>query len=148
MTNNNTDKKITAMEDKRVLFSTLWIFVTANYIFCDVLSIMEPGFFKVVLTEVIASDEMSQEFLLGAAILMEIPFAMILLSRVLKYRANRWANIIAGTIMTAVQVGTLFMGTSTQHYIFYSIIEIACDVFIVWFAWTWRNPEGSPNNNI
>ena len=32
---------------------------------------------------------------LAIAILMEIPMAMILLSRILKPRANRWANIVA-----------------------------------------------------
>jgi hypothetical protein len=33
--------------------------------------------------------------LLGA-ILLETAIAMVLLSRVLQYRANRWANIIVG----------------------------------------------------
>ncbi len=35
---------------------------------------------------------MNENFLLGAAILMEIPIAMVLLSRILNYRTNRWAN--------------------------------------------------------
>ena len=39
---------------------------------------------------------------LAAAIMMEIPFVMIVLSRVLKYGANRWANIIAGIFHTAL----------------------------------------------
>ena len=73
---------------------------------------------------------------------MEIPIAMIILSRVLPFRANRWANIIAGAIMALVQVGTMSMGTPpTLHYLFYSAIEIACNLFIVWYAWTWRNSE-------
>ncbi|HYB00121.1 MAG TPA: DUF6326 family protein, partial [Ktedonobacteraceae bacterium] len=72
-----------------------------------------------------------------------IPIAMIPLSLVLKYRTNRWANIIAGTIMTAVQFSTLFFGSSpTGYYLFFSIIEIACTLFIVWYAWTWPHPEG------
>ena len=29
----------------------------------------------------------------------------------------------------------------TANYIFYSIIEIGCTVFIVWYAWTWTNKE-------
>jgi hypothetical protein len=77
---------------------------------------------------------------LGAAILVEIFIAMVLLSRVLPYRANRWANIAAGTIMTAVQSVTLFVGIPAPYYLFFSVIEIATTVLIVWFAWNWREP--------
>ena len=73
---------------------------------------------------------------------MEIPIAMVLLSQILKYRANRWANIITAIIMTAVQFSSLFFGSPpTIYYIFFSIIEISCTALIVWFAWKWRNPE-------
>ena len=67
---------------------------------------------------------------------------MVLLSQILKYRANRWANIITAIIMTAVQFSSLFFGSPpTIYYIFFSIIEISCTALIVWFAWKWRNPE-------
>jgi hypothetical protein len=139
----NTNKKTVEMQDRKAILSTLWVFLTANYIFCDVLSNMEPAVIKALMTGTIGSLQITQGFLLTSAIMMEIPFAMILLSRVLKYRVNRWANIIAGAIMTVVQVGSMGMGTPpTLHYLFYSAIEIACNLFIIWYAWKWRNPEG------
>ena len=139
----NTSKKTVATHDRKAVLSTLWIFLAANYIYCDVLSHMEPAAIKELITGTFGSIQVTQGFLLSAAIMMEIPFAMIILSRVLTYRANRWANIIAGAIMAAIQVGTMGMGTPpTLHYLFYSAIEIACNLFIVWYAWTWRNPEG------
>lgn len=105
---------------------------------------MDAEILKQLMTGTVGGLEMTQGFLLGAGILMEISIAMVLLSRVLKYSANRWANIIAGTITTVVQVLTLFVGSSpTMYYIFFSIIEIASTALIVWFAWQWRNPEGS-----
>ena len=67
--------------------------------------------------------------------------AMVLLSRVLPTRANRLANIAAGIITTAVQIGSLLMGQATIYYWFFSIIEITATALIVWFAWTWRNPQ-------
>jgi hypothetical protein len=80
--------------------------------------------------------------------MMEIPFAMIILTRVLKYRASRWANIIAGAIMAVIQVGTMGMGTApTLYYLFYSAIEIACTLFIIWYAWKWTNPEDYPRRS-
>jgi hypothetical protein len=138
----NTKKKTVELKDKKVILSTLWIFVTANYIFCDVVTLMNPEDLKQILTGTVGNVQMNQGFLLGAAIMMEIPFVMILLSRLLKYKSNRWANIIAGSIMTLIQISSLFAGSALSlHYIFYSIIEIACTLFIVWYAWKWVKPE-------
>ena len=39
--------------------------------------------------------EATQVLMLVMAILLEVPIAMLVLSRVLPYEANRWANIIA-----------------------------------------------------
>ena len=91
-----------------------------------------------------SESPIDQKFLLWAGILMEIPIMMVLLSRILKYRANRWANIIAGTIMSLVQILTVFSGAPTIYYLFFSAIEVPCTLFIVWYAWWWRNPEDQP----
>jgi uncharacterized membrane protein len=75
--------------------------------------------------------------------MMEIPFAMIILSRVLKGAANRWANLLAAILMIVIEVGTMGMGTAPSlHYLFYSVIVIACNLFIIWFAWKRYNPAG------
>ena len=83
-------------------------------------------------------------FLLGAAILISIPITMVLLSRVLNYRANRWTNITAATFMTVVQSLTLFLGVPAPYYIYLSIIEIIYTVLIVGYAWKWRAPAVQP----
>ena len=122
--------------------STLWIFVALNYLYCDVVGLMDRGLLRQFLAGEVDGIPLTRGFLLGAAILVEIPIAMVLLSRFLTYRANRWANILAGSVMTVVQFSTLFFGTSTIYYVFFSIIEIATTVLIVWFAWNWRKPVG------
>jgi Na+/melibiose symporter-like transporter len=83
----------------------------------------------------------TQAFLLGAGVLIEISIAMIPLSRVLKYRANRRANIIAAIFLTVVQLITLFVKTPTLAYVFFSIIMIATTAVITWYAWKWPNIE-------
>ncbi len=139
----NTNKNAAEMDGIKARFSTLWIFVVLNYLYCDVVSLMDPELLKQYMAGNVGGIHMTQGFLLSAAILMEISISMVLLSRVLEFGANRWANIIAGTITTAVQFSTLFFGSSpTSYYIFFSIIEIACTALIVWYAWKWRNPEG------
>jgi hypothetical protein len=69
--------------DKKMLLSTLWIFVTLNYLFCDIMGLMDVNQLKQYLTGNVNGMEMSENSLLGAAILMEIPIAMILLSRII-----------------------------------------------------------------
>lgn len=127
--------------DKKVLLSTIWIFVVFNYLYCDVISLMDSNLLKQYLAGSVNGMTFNQGALLAAAILVEIYIAMVLLSRVLKYKANRWANLIVGAFMTVVQLMTLFVGTPTMYYLFCSVIEIASTVTIVWLAWTWRNPE-------
>lgn len=122
----------------KVKLSTLWIFAALNYLYCDVISLMDPDLLPQYLTGNIDGLELTPGFLLGAAILIEIPISMVLLSRVLPYRANRWANIAAGTVMTIVQSATLFVGAPALYYLFFSVVEIATTVLIIWFAWNWR----------
>src|SRR5262245_55738419 len=96
----NPTTKTTEMPDKRALLSTLWLFAMLNYLYCDVISLMDPELLKQYLAGNVGGIHVTQGFLLGAAVFMEIPTAMVLLSRVLEYKANRRANIIAGCIMT------------------------------------------------
>jgi len=118
--------------------STLWIFATLNYIYCDVIALMNPTLLKGFLNGNVAGIQITQGFLLASGVLVEIPMAMVVLSRFLAYRPNRWANLFAGTVMTAVQVGSNFIGTPAPYYVFFSIIEVATTAVIVWLAWTWR----------
>ena len=131
--NSHQEKKM----DMKSKLSTLWIFAALNYLYCDVVSLMDPELLPLYLRGNVNGLELTPGFLLGAGILVEIFIAMVLLSRVLPYRANRWANIAAGTIMTAVQSASLFVGTPAPYYLFFSVIEIATTVLIVWFAWNW-----------
>jgi len=128
-----TDKS----NDRRPILSTLWIFVTLNYLYCDVMSLMDPPILKQYLSGTVNGMSINGNFLLAAAILMEIPIGMVILSRVLNHKANRLANIIAGLIMTIVQTLTMFMGMPAPYYIFCGTIEILTTIFIVWYAWEW-----------
>jgi Family of unknown function (DUF6326) len=132
--NMNTNTKTTERIDRRVLLSSLWLFAMLTYTYGDVVTLMDPVKH--------GSIQLTEGFLLWGSIYMMIPISMVLLSRILKYRANRWASIIAGTIMTITLTLTLFVAVPTTYYAFFTAIEIACTALIVWYAWTWRNSEG------
>jgi len=90
------------------------------------------------MTGFVGGVQMTQEVLLLGAIVLEIPIAMVLLSRVLKYRVNRWANIIAGAITIAVVIGN---ASTDLDNIFFATIVVVSLLLIVWFAWKWSKQE-------
>lgn len=139
----NTNDK-TAIMDVRVKLSTLWIVVLFNIVFADIVGFMNPGALEQIMTGATGFD-ITQELLLVFAILLEIPIAMIFLSRVLAYRANRPANIVASVITIVYVVGA---GTASLSYVFFATVEVACLLLIVWSAWQWRKSEVSPRVTI
>jgi hypothetical protein len=138
----NTNSK-TVKTNMKILLILLWVFYSLNFMYADQLSHLEPGVLAGIMSGTVADGtvKLTYGFVLGTAIMFEIPFLMIVLSWILKYRANRWANIIAGTLFVVVQIGSLFAGAPSPAYIFYSTIEIAGLLLIVWNAWKWTNPE-------
>ena len=130
----NTNDQIAKM-DMTVKLSTLWIFVMFNMVFADIVGFMNPGALEDIMTGAVGLD-ITQELLLVFSILLEIPIAMILLSRILQYRANRWANIVAGVITILFVIGG---GSTYLSYIFFATIEVACMLLIIWYAWHWPN---------
>jgi len=130
-----TINKTNEMKDMKVRLQTLWIFVMFNYLYADVLGLHDPAVLKELITGQVGSLQISQGFLLGAAILMETAIAMVLLSRILKYGANRWANMIVGVIHTTAVLSSMFVGTPSLYYMFFGTIEIVCTSLIIWYAW-------------
>ena len=132
----NTNEK-NAQMDMKVKLSTLWMVVMFNMVFADIVGFMNPGALEDIMTGAVGI-EITQELLLVFSILLEIPIAMILLSRVLKYRANRWANIFAGVITILFVIGG---GSTYLSYIFFATIEVVCMLLIIWYAWNWPKQE-------
>ena len=123
-----TPKKI----DTKVLLSTLWIVVMINMLKADILSLFIPGAVEEVART--AGDTAVAQLMLGGAIMMEISIVMIILSRVLDYRLNRWANILTSIITIVFVIGG---GASYPHYIFIATVEVICLLLIIWNAWKW-----------
>jgi len=75
--------------------------------------------------------------LLAGAIVMETAIIMILLSQILKRNANRWVNMIIG-LFNIVYIVT---GGHGLYYVFFTSIEVASILLIIWFAWKWPKPQ-------
>ena len=122
-----------------MLLSKLWVFLSLNYILCDLLSNMEMSVIRGLFEGNIAGVPMTQAFLLLAGVSIEIPILMSVLAALLPYKANRIINISAGILMIIYQFGSFFVGSDiTIHYMFFSVVEILGNALIVVLALRWK----------
>ena len=133
----NSNIKTTGM-DMKVLLSTLWIFALLNVIIRDIHELFRPGLLQEMMTGTVNGIQMTEGLLLLAAIPMEILISMVLLSRVLKYRLNRWANISVGAMAIAFVIAN---GARDLDDMFFATVEVIAMALIVWYAWTWPKQE-------
>jgi Family of unknown function (DUF6326) len=132
------------MHDTKERLSQLWLFALLNYLYADVLALFD------IVGSQDPAPHLPQWALLGSAVLMEIPIAMILASRLVPFRVNRLANIIAGAIVTVINGGLTyvppFFGLRTPAlpaYLFFATIETVCTSVIIWQAWRWSGVEAA-----
>jgi len=134
------------MKDTKARLSLFWLFTLLNYLYADCTA----------LFAIVGSPNLSDAphippmVLLASSVLMEIPIAMIVASRLLPFRANRLANIIAGIFLTLINGGLTFIpplaGGRTPAlacYLFFATIETVATSVIVWQAWKWTGDEAA-----
>jgi Family of unknown function (DUF6326) len=133
------------MHDTKERLSLLWIFALLNYLYADVLALWAMAGSRQPF------EPLPPWALAGSAVLMEIPIAMIVASRLLPFRANRLANIIAAAIETLVNGFLTFVPPlagwgrppALPEYLFFATIETVCTSVIIWQAWTWSRVEAA-----
>jgi hypothetical protein len=123
------------MRDIKERLSLFWIFALLNYLYADVVAL-----FYIVDSPNLAAAP-------------HLPIAMIVASRLLPFRANRLANIIAGALLTLINGVLTFIppliGQRTPalpEYLFFATIETVCTSVIVWQAWKWSASEPVPSS--
>ena len=140
------------MPDIKQRLSLFWLFALLNYLYADV-----NALWAIVGSRNPAdTPHLSDLALLGAAVFMEIPIAMIVACRLLPFRANRPANIVAAVIVTIVNGAVTFVVEPIMHswppsypsYVFFGTIETVCTLVIIWQAWTWSAGEATPQQVV
>ena len=123
--------------DSRILLSTLWVFILINMIYADIIGMLRPGYIELLDK---TSQELTPAMVLTFSILLEIPIALILLSRVLNRTWNRISNFVAVPI-SAVYVIYGGLTDPPISYIFFATIEILAMLSILYFAYQWPKRE-------
>jgi len=138
------------MHDIKERLSLLWLFALLNYLYADVIALWDI----VGLRDFHA--HLPPWALMGSAVLMEIPIAMIVACRLLPFRANRLANIIAGVILTVVNGFLTYVPPlagwgrppALPEYLFFATIETVCTLVIIRQAWTWEKNAANPSSEL
>jgi len=121
------------MEDVKIILSASWAALMLTYLLGDVLRIY-AGDFK---PGEIAGRKITQNLLLGVAMLMVVPILMVFLSLTLNYPLDRWANIVAAIVFLGFNL--LGLPTYRSNYDrFLIIVGLGFNLLTIWYAWQWQ----------
>ena len=120
------------IEDVRIKLSALWTALMLTYLLGDVLRIFSGDF----QAGAIGTLQVSQGLYLGMAVLLVIPAVMVYLSLVLKYRVDRWVNIILPIFFFVFNLIGLPTYPSVYDQ-FLILVGLIFNALTVWVAWKW-----------
>ena len=124
------------MLDVRIILSALWVAVEFLYQQGDTLRLYS-GDFKPGELELGGVMSPGMMWMISA-ITMTIPVVMIILSLILPYNSNRWANIIVAILFFLYNlVGLAGSNYPSAYDKFLLAVSMAANVMTVWYAWKW-----------
>lgn len=118
--------------DRRGVMSSLWVFVLLNMLFRDIHEFARPG-----AIEEFMSMDVAEGVLLVSGVVLTVFISMIVLTRVLPYRATRWGNIVVSVVAIG---GMVANPPGDLDDIWFFAVELAAIAGIIALAWTWH-PE-------
>jgi hypothetical protein len=120
-----------------------WIVLMFFYTYNDMISFFRQDIVEGVLSGAPGGIEMTNGFLLAAAVLMSIPIFMVLLSIVLPARTNRPVTVIVGIFHLILLAATSTVGDEAPlaHYALYMVFEGLIITLITWTAWKWPTQD-------
>ena len=133
------EKKNFFFDNRRNRYSSLWAFASLNYLYADLVGVMDKNKLVQYQNGVVNGVKITPEFLTVAAGFMQVSLANVFLPHLIKNeRTLRWVQIASGTLMTLVQSSTLFVGKPTPYYVLFSTIEIGTTAYITLDAIKWK----------
>jgi uncharacterized membrane protein HdeD (DUF308 family) len=123
----------------KIKISVLWLFYVAALVAYMTLAGFEPGALEQVMAGEIDGMKITPELMLLFAILFLAPLVMAVLSLTLKDKANRWANIIVGTVFVIIQIAALAetVAQPSAWTILMEISKLIAPALILWYTYKW-----------
>ncbi len=134
----NATNKLIEVQDKKVILSSLWVFVMFCIAYADLIGFIEPGTLEKIINGNVGF-ELTPAVILIFSLFQAIPIAMIPVSRWFRRDVNRWLNI-AASMLTLLYVLGGGNWESTSYVVFASL-EVVALLVMIWLAWNWRKTE-------
>ena len=113
---NNTNM----LTNRRLKYSSLWAFTSLNYLYADLVGLMDVNLLSQYQTGVVNGIDVTPGFLTAAAAYMQLPLSNVFLPLVIKNeRTLRVVQIISGSLATLIQGATLFVGKPAPYYVLF-----------------------------
>lgn len=126
------------MEDVKIKFSVLWLFVGISFIAQVVLNILKPGTLAQVMEGSLEGMEITQEVMLVWTVMFLFPLVMAILSLALKNSINRWANIIVGMVIVILCLIGFVEYRADAYAILILTTRIIVAASVIWLAYKWK----------
>ena len=130
-----TDKSEKTIEVTQLKLAAIWIALMLTYLLGDVMRIFSGDF---VPGEMVGAQT-SQGLYLGMAVLFVMPIIMVFLSLTLKYKTNRWMNIILAIIFFIINLIGL-PGYPSYYDQFLIVVGLVFNLMTIWYTWNWSKP--------
>ena len=134
----NASYKLIQVQDRKVILSTLWVFVMFCIAYADIIGFIEPGTLEKIINGNMGF-ELTPALILIFSLFQAIPIVMILVSRLFRREVSRWLNIIASVLTLLYVLGG--GNWESVSYPVFAALEVVAMLGIIWLAWTWRNDE-------
>jgi hypothetical protein len=145
---NTINKTATSRLDVRITLAVLWIAGMLSSLNGDTYRLNDPVVLKSSLANT-GSVIVTPELLLVMALVFVVPIFMSVVTLTFKSPASRWANRIVGIVYAVIHVGfwaitlvSISAGQLATYEIVWYSAQVVFASLVVWYAWTWPNPEG------
>ena len=128
----------------KIKLAVLWLFFAVSTSAGMVLIFMMPGYIGEIMGGELEGVPISEGYLLVLAVTWLIPLTMAFLSLTLKDSINRWANLIVGMALTALQILSSVFKLLIRGQLALGLIEVSRTVvaaLIAWYAWKWPKQQ-------
>jgi len=129
--------------DVKILLCALWIAMLFVFAYVDIFGFYRADVLNAAIEGNVATTALAvnQVFLTSALVYILLPTLMVVLSLVLRPRANRIINIAVSLLYTVTILGSC-IGETWVYYLLGSTIEAILLVAIARTAWKWPHPTG------
>ncbi|MGB5756591.1 MAG: DUF6326 family protein [Acidimicrobiales bacterium] len=127
------------------LLSTIWIYVLLSTLLRDVHEIFRGGFIAELASQgTVNGTEVTETTLLVAGLVLQLPLAMVVASRVLPRQMNRVANIVAAVVLA---LGLLGIWPKDADDIVFGLFQLVGLAGIVVICYRWQ-PDDRDTDTI